>query len=152
MAISPDDIKNRFPLPAYNFKVRMGSENYGFSQVSGLNLQYETITYRTGLSHLEGDFQMPGRKQAVNVTLERGVVRQGSRLLEWISTIQMSMVNKEDLIIDLCGENGEPLVSWTVQNAFPTQLEAPGFDANTNEVAIERLHLIGSGLKIEYHS
>lgn len=151
MAIAADDIKNRFPLPAYNFRVRIGAENYSFSQVSGLNLQYETITYRTGLSWLEGEFQMPGRKQALNLTLERGIVSQRSLLMEWITGIQLSVVSKKDVIIDLCNESGEPLVSWTVFNAFPTQLEAPGFDASTNEIAIERLHLIGNDLKIEYH-
>ncbi len=150
MAFSPNDIGNQFPLPAYNFMVSIGSDTYSFSQVTGLNLQYETITYRHGMSWLEGDFHMPGRAQPVNLTLERGVVRQGSVLLDWISSIQLNIVSKKDVIVDLLSEEGVALVRWTLQNAFPTQLEAPGFDANTNDVAIERLTLIGNGLRIEY--
>ena len=152
MAVSASDIKSDYPLPSYNFKVRIGPENYSFSQVSGLNLQYEKVVYLHGLSWLEGELQMPGRQQAVTVTLERGIVPSGSVLLEWIQSIRLGSVTKQDIIIDLCDETGAPRVSWTVLNAFPIQLNAPTFDAKSNDVAIEQLSLTANGLTIEYHS
>ncbi len=36
MATSPDDIKQRYPLPVYNFKVILGSVVVSFSVVCGL--------------------------------------------------------------------------------------------------------------------
>jgi len=152
MAVSADDIQSRFPLPAYNYKVRIDGESHSFAQVSGLSLRYETITYRTGMSWFEGEFQMPGKKQPINLTLERGVVKARSLLFDWIDSIQLNTVSRKEVIIDLCDDEGNPLVSWTVENAFPTQLDAPSFDASTNEVAIESLQLIANGLKITYHS
>lgn len=152
MAQTPQQIKDSFPLPAYNYRVRLGSDYYAFSQVSGLNLRYDTVTYRHGLSWLEGATHMPGIQQPVNVTLERGVVRQGSVLLDWINSVNLGSVDREDVIVDLCDEEGVPTVSWTIFNAFPTQLDAPEFNANSNEVAIERLQLTGNDLSIEFHS
>jgi phage tail-like protein len=34
-------------------------------------------------------------------------------------------------------------------NAFPTKLDAPSFDANSNDVAIESMELMGDGVSIE---
>ena len=52
------------------------------------------------------------------------------------------------LPFDLLNENGEPTVSWTVQDAFPKKLDAPSFNASSNEVAIENLELMASNLII----
>lgn len=151
MAVSTEEIKNRYPLPAYNFRVRLGPDNYSFSQVSGLTLRYDPVTYRHGLSWLEGELQRPGMQQAISVTLQKGIVPAGSVLLEWVESIRLGTVTKQDIIIDLCDETGAPRVSWTVQNAFPTQLSAPTFAANGNDVALEELTLSANGLRIEYH-
>ncbi len=152
MSLSSDNIKSVYPLPAYNFKVRLGAETYSFSKVSGLNIRFDTITYRHGLSWLEGETHLPGIQQPVNIVLERGVVAHNSVLLEWIQSIKLGSVVKQDVYIDLCDEKGEPSVSWSIRNAFPTQFEAPDFDSSTNEVAIERLHLMGNGFYKDYLS
>jgi hypothetical protein len=46
MAFSPDDIKARYPLPAYNFKVEINGEIISFSEVSGLSKSFETVVYK----------------------------------------------------------------------------------------------------------
>jgi hypothetical protein len=43
------------------------------------------------------------------------------------------------------------VVRWTVQGALPIKLEAPTFDANSNDVAIETLELVAHGLQVDYH-
>ena len=68
-----------------------------------------------------------------------------------MNSIRLTSVEKEDVTIDLCDESGNPVISWVIRNAFPTKLDAPGFDANTNEVAIETLELRGSEITITYH-
>ena len=42
------------------------------------------------------------------------------------------------------------MVTWKVTNAFAVKLDAPSFNAKTNDVAIESLELIADDLKIEY--
>lgn len=149
MAITVDDIKNKYPLPVFYYRVTIeGEDSIAFSEVSGLAIEYETITYKDGLSYRDGAKFMPGLPTPVNLTLQKGIVKADSYLFDWISTIKLNTVEKRDIRIDLLNENGEPTVSWTVINAFPTKLDAPSFNASNNEVAIETLSLMASDLKI----
>lgn len=152
MAISKETAKSIFPLPAYNYKVRIGDEIQSFAEVSGLSVQYDTITYRHGLSLIEGTDYFPGIQQPINLSLNRGIMINGSLLWNWIKGIRGDFVEKRDLIIDLCDETGHPVISWHVRNAWPTKLDAPAFNAGTNEVAVESIELIANGLEISYHS
>ena len=155
MALSKDDIKTAYPLPVYNYKVEIGSDTVAFSEVSGLNVSYETTTYKE--SPLESGspgprvMNMPAQAPATTVTLKKGIVRGASveTLYGWISTIQINQVEKKDIFIRLCDENGDAAISWKVTNAFPTKLEAPTFDANSNDVAVESMELTADGVTVE---
>lgn len=151
MAADRQEIHNTYPLPVYNYRVTIGSETHAFSEVSGLSMQYEAITYKHGLSCREGVVQMPGMPGEIKVTLKRGMVKTRSLLLDWISTVHLNKVQKRDLMIDLCDENGGAVVSWKVYNAFPLKLEGPSLTSDSNEIAVESLELLAGSLKMEYH-
>jgi len=53
--------------------------------------------------------------------------------------------------ISLCDETGTPLVSWKIGIAVPVKLQAPTFDANSNDVAIESLEIMASKISIVHH-
>ena len=151
MATTVPEIRDTYPIPAFYYRVTIaGDDSHAFSEVSGLMIEYETITYRDGLSYLEGAKHMPGLNTPVNLTLKKGVVRADSYLFNWINTTQLNTVEKRDLTVDLLDETGTAVVSWQVSNAFPTKLEAPGFDATNSEVAIESLELMANTLKVDY--
>lgn len=61
-----------------------------------------------------------------------------------------SLLRQRNLVIDLCDEEGLPVVRWTVLKAMPVKLEAPSFKADSNEVAFEQMDLIAHELKVEY--
>lgn len=149
MATTVDDIKNKYPLPVFYYRVTIAGEDaIAFSEVSGLSIEYETITYKDGLSHRDGIKYMPGMKAAINLTLKKGIVKSDSYLFNWFSTIKLNTVEKRDVRIDLLNENGEPTVSWTVTDAFPKKLDVPSFNASSNEIAIESLELMATDLTI----
>ena len=149
MATSVDDIKNTYPIPVFYYRVTIGGEDsIAFSEVSGLNFQYETITYKDGLSYKDGPKYMPGFFNVVNLTLQKGIVPADSFLLDWFKTIRLNTVEKRDVRIDLLNENGEATASWTAKDAFPTKLDAPSFNASSNEVAIESLELTATWLEV----
>ena len=151
MATTAEEIKNSYPIPVFYYRVTIGGDDsHAFSEVSGLSIEYETITYRDGLSHQDGVKHMPGLNSPVNLTLQKGIVRQDSYLLNWINTVQLNTVEKRDVRIDLLDESGAAVVSWTAMDAFPKKLDAPSFNATSNEVAIESLELMASTLKVEY--
>jgi len=155
MALSKEEIKTAYPLPVYNYKVEIGSDTVAFSEVSGLNISYETKTYKespTG-SGAPGPrvMHMPMQGTPASVTLKKGLVRGSSiaTFYNWINSIQINQVNKKDIFIRLMDESGSPVISWKVTNAFPKKLDAPTFDANSNDVAIESMELMGDGVFIE---
>ncbi|MDJ0715443.1 MAG: phage tail protein [Prochloraceae cyanobacterium] len=151
MATSVQDIKDKYPIPVFYYRVTIeGEDSIAFSEVSGLSIQYQTITYRDGMSYKDGSKQMPGLKNDITLTLKKGIVRGDSYLFNWFNSIRLNTVEKRDIRVDLLDEAGEAVVSWAVEDAFPTKLDAPAFNATTNEVAIESLELIARNLKVDY--
>lgn len=147
---TPDDIRNKYPIPAFYFQVDFGSNvSIAFSEVSGLSIEYETITYDDGLSWRYGSKYMPGQGKPINLTLKKAIIKADSYLFDWISTVSLNTVEKRDITISLLNEKHEPTVSWIVTDAFPKKLDAPSFNASTNEVAIESLELMASSLRVE---
>ncbi len=176
MAVSTEEIKSKYPLPAYNYRVTVLSASFQLlpagtelaelmgaatviscSEVSGLSMELETVTYKHGFSFLMGAHIIPAQHKEVNLTLKRGITSNGQFFSDWINLVYpiikpvpFSLVRKRDVLIDLCDEKGMPVVRWVVVKALPIKLDAPTFDANTNEVAFENLELIASRLKVDY--
>lgn len=155
MAITKDQIKAEYPIPVYNYKVEIGSDAVAFSEVSGLSTSYETTTYKESPveSGVPGPrvMHMPGQGTAATITLKKGLVRGASvtALYSWLNQTTLNQTEKKDIAVRLCDENGDPIISWMVKNAFPTKLEAPTFDANSNDVAIESMELMADGVTVE---
>ncbi|MEM7370307.1 MAG: phage tail protein [Bacteroidota bacterium] len=176
MATSPSDIKSSYPLPAYNYRVTIlfgstlaipkvadvaANADLGTviscSEVSGLNMEIETITYKHGFSFLTGMDIIPGQKKEVQLTIKKGVTKNSRYFSDWINLVYpviaglpVSLVQKRDVLIDLCDENGDAVVRWVITKAMPIKLEAPTFDATTNDVAFEQLHLVASQIRVDY--
>jgi phage tail-like protein len=151
MATSIQDIKNTYPIPVYYYRVTIAGEDaIAFSEVSGLSIGYESVTYKDGMSYRDGPKHMPAMASDISLTLKKGIVRKDDYLFKWISSVQLNTVEKRDMRVDLLDETGEAVVSWTVTNAFPKKLDAPSFNATSNEVAIESLELMADYIKIDY--
>jgi len=155
MPLSAQDIRTDYPLPVYNYRVEIGGEAVAFSEVAGLSISYETSTYKesptAGGAPGPRTMIVPGQPNPAKITLKKGLVRGTSmkQLYGWIKTIAINQVEKKDIFIRLCDENGEAVISWKVVNAFPTKLDAPTFDAKSNDVAIESMELSGDFITIE---
>lgn len=154
MALTKKEITTSYPLPVYNYRVEIGGEVVGFSEVSGLSVGYETTTYTESM--LDGGssprwMHMPAQSKSATVTLKKGVVTGVSvaALFDWINSIQLNRIDKKDIYIRLCDETGTAVVSWKVLNAFPTKLDAPSFTANSNDVAIESMELMADKVEVE---
>ncbi len=153
MATSPEDMKLNFPLPAYNYQVEINGEAFAFSEVTGLNIAYETTTFKESpIGRMGGPmiYNMPSQATATTITLKKGIVPNTHQdlLVNWINTVRANTVEKRDILIKLCDEAGDPVISWHVINAFPTRLDAPTFDASTNDVAIETMELMADRVEV----
>jgi phage tail-like protein len=156
MAISQADVKATYPLPVYNYKVNIGQDTIAFSEVSGLSITYETTTYKESSTEpgqvSPRRYYMPAQITGPTITLKKGLVPAKSQpaLYDWINSVKINQIEKKDIVVSLCDETGKAVVSWTVINAFPTKLDAPSFDANSNDVAIESMELMADNITINY--
>jgi len=153
MTQAKDQIKASYPLPVYNYRVTVGDSVIGFSEVSGLNIDYEPVTYKHGLSFVMGVKIIPGMRQPIKLTLKKGVVQDKDFLSKWLQDVYADPFKdmKKDILIDLCDETGKAVVRWKVLRALPTKLDAPTFNSDSNEAAVEMLELVAHDIQVDYH-
>ncbi|MBN8447449.1 phage tail protein [Accumulibacter sp.] len=137
----------QYPLAAYNFRVTVGESVMSFTEVSGLVQEYQTLTYKHGLSFWEGESINRFRyDKYVQLTLKKGVMAGLTGIYEWLDS-----GDQPGLSISLCDEEGNAVVTWQIRKALIVKLEAPPLQASGNEVAIETLTLMASGISVEHH-
>ncbi len=141
------DPEARYPLTAYNYRVTVGDAELSFSEVSGLAVEYEKVTYRHGLSFREGETITKHLfEKFVALTLKRGVVHGENPLYEWLLDNE-----PRKMAISLCNAEGDPVVTWDIRRAVAIKLQGPSLKASGNEVAIETLDLQVSGVTVIHH-
>lgn len=149
MAHSKAEQKRAYPLPVYNFRVTVDGQAMSFSEVSGIQIEYESVTYRHGLSFWEGERIKTFRFDSfISVTLKRGVMRGSAStfLYEWLTSREIL-----PLEVSLCDEGGIPVLSWQINQSVPIKLEAPSFNADSNDVAVGSLELKARGVSLTVH-
>jgi phage tail-like protein len=139
----------KYPLPVFHFRVDWGGSNFGFSEVSGLNMETQVIEYRDGVSPDYSTIKMPGMQKYGNLTLKRGVTAADNEFYKWWNTHQLNKIERRDITISLLNENHEPVVVWKVRNAFPVKLDGGSLKATGNEVAIESMEIAHEGISME---
>ena len=94
---------------------------------------------------------MPSQATATTVVFKKGLVPSTSlaNLYGWIKGVTVNQVEKKDVFVRLCDENGDPVVSWKIINAFPVKLSGPAFSASSTDVAVETMELRADGITIE---
>ena len=122
----------------------------GFSEVSGLSVEYEPVTYRHGLSFKLGLMIIPGKIKPIRLTLKKGLTNS-SYLHDWIEKSQKELNGaKRDVIIELCDQKCNPVITWTAQESMPIKLEISPFIASSNTVAVASLELVVANLNVNY--
>ena len=139
-----------YPVTAFHFQVEWGGTRIGFTEVSGLTVELQTIDYREGNSKEYNVTKMPGIPQFSNITLKRGMFRSDNEFFQWLNTVKLNDIERRDLTISLLNEEHEPITVWKVKEAFPSKVEGPSLNSTGNEVAVETIELAHEGLTIEF--
>lgn len=137
-----------YPLPKFHFLVQWGGTRIGFTEVTGLDMQVEAIEYREGSSPEYSKIKMPGMHKFSNITLKRGTIEGDSDFYKWVNTINLTVVERRDIVISLLNEAHTPVMTWKAKNAFPVKVQASDLKSDGNEVAIETLEIAHEGLNI----
>src|SRR4030095_3833316 len=138
-----------YPLPVFHFTVQWGGERIGFSEIRGLTQENQAIEYRDGSFPEFSSIKMPGLRKFSNITMKRGIVKSDNDFFKWLSTVKLNTVERRDIVISLLNEEHQPVMVWTLHNAFPVKVEGPGLKAAGNEVAIESIEVAHEGLELQ---
>lgn len=155
MALTEQEIRTSYPLPSYNYRVEVGDATVAFSEVSGLSITYGTTVYKESPTESGAPgprkMIMPAQIQDPTIHLKKGLVPAVSVpvLYAWIASTSTNQIEKKDIYVRLCDEQGTPVISWKVFNAFPTKLDAPSFSASGDEAAVETMDLIADFITVE---
>nr|MCR5326448.1 phage tail protein [Bacteroidales bacterium] len=80
-----------WPLPSFYFKVSISNVgDISCSEVSGLETEYEEITYRAGDSPEFTKIKMPGLRKAGDLTLKKGIYKGDTALWDWVNKVKMN--------------------------------------------------------------
>lgn len=155
-----------YPFPKFYFKVSRPEKEFnsadqiGFTEVSGLDYQADLIEYRHGSDPNFSKIKMPGLRKFSNVTLKKGIIQgfkeANADFFTWLGdgkadkTVRKRKDYRLNLIITLNDEEGNPVVAWTLTNAFPVKVAFTDMKADANEVAVETLELAIEDLAVEY--
>ena len=135
-----------YPLTAYNYHVLIDAVDMRFSKVEGLVWERKVITYRDGLSFLDGESLGLSRVDTYSqLTLQQGVMEGDTGLHDWLGS-----GDSRRLEIQLCRADGEAVVSWQARRAVPIKLTGTSLNAETNEVFIDTLELRAAGWSIKH--
>lgn len=134
------------PVPAYSFRVTVGGQSAGFSEVSGLTIERDTVSYSHGLSHWEGErlITYPSGKHR-QVSLKRGVFAGDGSFFDWLVGAD---AEPRPMDVSLVDASGAPQVTWRIKTAIPIRMAAPAFTAGSNEVAVNTLDVMVAGVSV----
>lgn len=120
-----------------------------FSEVSGLESEFEEITYRAGDSPIFTKMKMPGLRKAGDVTLKKGIFKGDKKMWEWLNGVKLNTIERKVITISLLDESNNPVTTWEVVNAWPKKITVEGFKADGNTAAIETLVLAHEGVNVK---
>jgi phage tail-like protein len=140
-----------FPYPAtgYYYAVRLASaavtdHDASFKEVSGLAMELAVEELGEGGEN-RFKHRLPTGAKYTNLVLKRGLVVESSPFFQWCSTtIQGNLVKAivpSGILVALLDENGAPLRTWSVVNAWPVKWSVSDFNAMDGQVVIETLEI-----------
>ncbi|PTA67234.1 hypothetical protein C8263_13775 [Deinococcus arcticus] len=120
-----------------------GLEHAAFNEVSGLQIETETMDFIEGGVN-DRVLRLPVRSKMGNITLKRGVV-SGQQLLEWYLSVVGGYLDVRNVTIIVYQPNGSVLVRFELLQAYPVKWSGPQFAGSGDAVAVETLELAHAG-------
>jgi phage tail-like protein len=163
-AVIPAEEDPRTPFPGFNFHVdaHVSGVNGGkliclgaFAEVSGLEATMEPKVIKAGGRNY-GAIQRAGPVTFATVVLKRGV-SEARDLWRWWAlfsggdgnlTGDFGKTNRPNVTVSMFRDR-KAVLSWKLEHAMPVKFKAADLNARATEIAIEELHLVHEGLKVE---
>jgi phage tail-like protein len=135
---------------AFYFQVKIGNEEFAFKEVTGLSAEIEVESVKEGGVN-EFTYLLPKQVKHGNLSLKRALNPVSSSDVSWIKEVlegDFSVpIIPRDIIVNLLGQDGTPIYTWTCSKAYPVKWEVEKLDSQANSLLIERLEFAYTTLK-----
>ena len=132
------------PVPELRFKVELPGVDLGrFRECTGLAAEIEVKDYNEGGVN-DRVHKLPTRMKYPNLVLKRGVTYEDA-LLKWFFD-QKDREQRGNVTLNLLGDDGLQVRTWSFAAAFPVKWSGPSFNAKSTNVATESLEIAHQGL------
>lgn len=137
------------PYRNFNFRLEIDGLSVGsFRECSGLAADGNAVDYREGTDIPRSVRKLIGLQTYSNITLKRGYT-QNHELWDWYKNIVNGIADRRNGSVILMDEQRKDVLRWNVENMWIKKIEAPGFNATANEVAVESVEIVHEGLMLE---
>jgi phage tail-like protein len=133
-----------YPPVGFHFRVEfvnIGNDNdIRFQSVGGLNVEYDTETFKEGGEN-RFEHKLPGRTKYPDLSLKRGMLTD-SKVIKWcLDAFQNRVFQPAQVNVSLLNEEHQPLKTWKVMRAWPRKWAVSDFNASESSVVVETLEL-----------
>jgi phage tail-like protein len=133
-----------YPPVGFHFKVEfsgIGNDNdCRFQSVSGLNVEYDTESFKEGGEN-RFEHKLPGRTKYPDLSLKRGMLTD-SEVIKWcLKAFQQREFKPADVYVTLLNEKHSGIKTWHFRKAWPRKWSVSDFNAQENSVVVETLDL-----------
>ncbi|KHK57320.1 hypothetical protein PI87_08860 [Ralstonia sp. A12] len=125
-----------------------GMKDMPFLEVSGLDVQTESIEYRANNAKSFPKIKVPGVSQDGHVTLKRGIFVKDSTFWAWYAQIQANTIQRQTVTIKLLDAQHKQAMTWTLQSAWPTKVTGVNAQADHDDVMVELIELAHEGITV----
>ena len=133
------------PVGELRFQVLLDDAVIGaFAECSGLSVEYDIFEYQEG-GEMRFVHKFRGALKYPNLVLKRGVTYEDA-LLKWFFDQDTDRDDRGNVTLNLLGDDGEQVRTWSFASAFPVKWSGPSFNAKSTNVATETLEIAHQGL------
>ena len=137
-------------FPDFYFKVNISNVGeISCREVSGLESEYEEITYRAGDSPVFTKLKMPGLRKAGDLTIKQGISKDDKAVLDWVDQVKQNIIQRETMTVSLLDESGNPVQTWEAVNAWPKKITREEIKADGNTYSFETLVIAHEGVYVK---
>jgi len=148
MADNQSDINEKNPILSYRYFATIEGKEVPFSEISGLNMDYETAEYKEACEKFITTLHQLGQRNAPTIIMKRGIFKKQLALFNWFNDAGTENFKKKQVVITLKDNDGNAIMTWNLENAFCTKFEGPGLDAASNEAAFQTIELKAEGIEV----
>lgn len=134
--------KTDHPYTQYDFELEIdGRLAAGFSDVSGLTMELDTVRYREGGVN-DRMHELPDGFAHANLVLQRGLTRD-TTFSEWIHEVMGGNLTRKDVVVKLNPSHGASAGwGWEFYNAYPRKWTGPDLSTSDGGMTIESIELV----------